>query len=390
MTSDRREDDPIDLDETTVNLFGLGSPLLIRALVIFAGIYVIVVIGAGWQIRSVATWAALTAGSVLFVAAAAMLMHYGRSTLPRRTAALVTTLTVAGLTTSFWSLPLDTYLTLQTTPVTSAMTIILAMVVLYRRPCFAWIGALCATGLSAVGGELTGIGYAVGAGNTVFCYPVLVLATLFGLMAIPMPDRLRSLREQAFAQAAEEAATAAAASERRSQLQRLDAGARPILEQIADGHAFGPEEALDVRLIEAQLRDIIRAPGWDSPEVSTSVWAIRRRGVSVRLLDDGALDEYGTDDKHSRGNLARRILVEELTSLEATTADQGSVTARILPAGREMLASIVVDVGPHLRRVEIHPDGSVTTDLPPDGGVPGAPTGAGPDTTVAETADQDC
>ncbi|MDH3024085.1 hypothetical protein QEN35_06750 [Gordonia alkanivorans] len=389
MISDGREDDPIDLDETTGNLFGLGSPLLIKALAIFGGIYVIVMIGAGWQIRSVATWAALAAGFALFVAAAAILMRYGRSTLPQRTAAVVTTLTVAGATTSFWSLPLDTYLTLQTTPVTSAMTIILAMVVLYRRPWFAWVGALCATGLAAVGGEMIGIGYAVGAGNTLFCYPVLVLATLFGLMAIPMPDRLRSLREQAFAQAAEEAATAAAASERRSQLQRLDAGARPILEQIAEGHAFGPDEARDVRLMEAQLRDIIRAPGWDSPEVGESVWGVRRRGVSVRLLDDGALDEFGIDDKQSRGNLARRILVDELTAIEAT-ADQGSLTARILPVGREVLASIVVDVGPRMRRVEIYADGSVTTDTSPDGGMPATPTDRGPDTTVVTSADQDC
>ncbi|MCZ0914464.1 hypothetical protein O0V02_18915 [Gordonia amicalis] len=368
MTPHPRPGDPMDLDATTLNLFGLGSPLLIRALAIFASIYVVAVVGAGWEIRSVATWVALAVGFVLFVAAASILMRYGGSTLPRRTALAVTTLTVAGLTTSFWSLPLDTYLTVQTSPMTSAMTIILAMVVLYRRPLFAWLGALSATGLASVGGHLTGIGYAIGAGNTLFCYPVLVLATLFGLMAIPMPDRLRSLREQAFAQAAEEAATTASASERRKQLRRLDVGARPILEQIAAGHEFGPDEALEVRLTEAHLRDTIRAPGWDAPKVGELVRAVRRRGVSVRLLDDGGLDDYtsgGLDDEHSPGSAARRMLVDELTAVEAVVADHGSVTARILPSGREVLASIVVDVGPHMRRSEILRDGSVAVDATP-------------------------
>ncbi|MFL1599735.1 hypothetical protein BJF87_10750 [Gordonia sp. CNJ-863] len=372
MTSQPPPEDPMDLDTTTLNLFGLGSPLLIRALVIFASIYVVAVIGAGREIRSAATWVALAAGFVMFVSAASMLMRYGRSTLPRRTALAVTTLTVAGLTTSFWSLPLDTYLTVQTSPMTSAMTIILAMVVLYRRPLFAWVGALSATGLAAVGGHLTGIGYAVGAGNTMFCYPVLVLATLFGLMAIPMPDRLRSLREQAFAQAAEEAATTASASERRQQLKRLDAGARPILERIAAGHEFGSEEALEVRLTEAHLRDTIRAPGWDAPEVGESVRAVRRRGVSVRLLDDGGLDDHTSDDlddEHSPGSLARRMLVNELTAVEATMAVQGSVTARILPSGREVVASIVVDVGSHMRRSEILRNGGVAVDATPVGDV---------------------
>ncbi|TSD97804.1 cytochrome d ubiquinol oxidase subunit II [Gordonia rubripertincta] len=381
MISHPVPEEAIDLDETTGNLFGLGSPLLVRALVIFAVIYVAVTVGAGWQIRSAVTWLALTAGFALFVVAAALLMRDGRSTLPRGTAAVATLLTVAGLVTSFWTLPLETYLTLQTTPASSALTIILAMVVLYRRPLFAWVGAFCATGLAAVSGQMIGIGYAVGAGNTLFCYPVLVLATLFGLMAIPIPDRLRSLREQAFAQAAEEAATAASAVERTRQLERLAAGARPILEQIAGGHVFGPEEARDARLTEAQLRDTIRAPGWDAPEVGESVWAVRRRGISVRLLDDGALDEYASDDladESSPGSLARRMLVGELTAVEATSADHGSVTARILPAGRDVLASIVVDVGLRMRRVEVQRDGSVSVDATPVGDVGTSGTATGP------------
>lgn len=378
-----------DLDETTHNLFGLGSPLLIRALVTFAIVYVFATIGAGWEIRSVATWAALTAGFGMFVAAASMLMRYSGSTLPRGNAAAVTVLTVAGLTVSLWCLPGDTYFTLQTTPAASAMTIILAMVVLYRRPLFAWGGALCATGLAAVGGGLTGVGYAVSAGNTLFCYPVLVLASLFGLIAIPMPERLRSLHEQELTQAAEEAAAVALATERTKQLKRLDAGARPILEKIAAGREFGPEETLDVRLTEAQLRDTIRAPGWDSPEVGESVWAVRRRGVSVRLLDDGAFGPYATadrddayapgdpDDEQSLGSLARRMLVEELTAIDSAGAGQGSVTARILPRGRDVLASIVVDAGPRVRRVEIHRDGRVFVDSTLVGGVDplGTPTG---------------
>ncbi|MCZ4580566.1 hypothetical protein O4158_15970 [Gordonia amicalis] len=136
-----------------------------------------------------------------------------------------------------------------------------------------------------------------------------------------------------------------------------------------------------MRLTEAQLRDTIRAPGWDSPEVGRSVWAVRRRGVSVRLLDDGGLDAYAPgdlDDTQSPGNLARRMLVVELTAIDSDGGGQGSVTARILPPGREVLASIVVDVGTRMRRVEIHRDGRVSVDATSTGGVDAAGTPNGP------------
>ena len=53
-------------------------------------------------------------------------------------------------------------------------------------------------------------------------------------------------------------------------------------------------------------------------------------------------------------------------------------TARILPAGRGVLASIVVDVGLRMRRVEIHRDSGVSVDATPVGDVDTSGTAPGP------------
>ncbi|OCW87721.1 hypothetical protein A8M60_15440 [Nocardia farcinica] len=339
------------MDDTAVNLFGLGSPLLQRALGLYAGVHVAVTVAACWTIRTSTTWFALAAGFAMMVSAAILLMRYRRSKLPIAQAALVTVLGVGGLGISLVSLPRDTYMTIQTTPVTSALAIILVLVALHGRPVVAWLGAACGTALAALGGAVTGISPGVGASSTVYWYPVLMIATLFALMATPMPERIRNIREQAFARAAEKAAADAAAVEHDRQMRGLDARARPILERIADGDDFAPADVVDARLTEAQLRDAIRAPAWDCDEVRDLVWTARRHGVSVRLLDDGVLDESDRAIGH-----VRAVLVEVLNSIEPGPA---TVTARILPPGRTFLSSVVINAGSWSRRVDIGHDGVV-------------------------------
>lgn len=340
-----------DLGGTAVNLFGLGSPLLQRALVLYAGVHIAVTVAACWTIRMATTWFALAVGFAMMVSAAILLMRYRGSKLPIRQAAIVTALGVGGLGVSLVSLPRDTYMTIQTTPVTSALAIILVLVALHGRPVVAWLGAACGTALAALGGAVTGIGPGVGVSSTVYWYPVLMVATLFALMATPMPERIRNIREQAFARAAEEAAADAAAVEHDRQMRGLDARARPILERIADGADFAPADVVGARLTEAQLRDAIRAPAWDCDGLRDAVWTARRHGVSVRLLDDGALHESDPAIGH-----VRAVLLEVLNSIEPGPA---TVTARVLPPGRAFLGSVVVNEGSRSLRVDIDHDGVV-------------------------------
>ncbi|MCX2964372.1 hypothetical protein [Gordonia aquimaris] len=344
-------DDEHPADPAAVDLFGLGSAAVIWSLGIFALTYVVVAVGAGWEIRSWVSWVGAAAGLAAFGVAAAFVVGGRGARTPAPVAVAVTGLVVGALALSLWSLPVETYRTLQTSPPVSALTVVATMLALHRRPVFAWVGAVCASVVAGVWGVAQGFGYPAGAEITFFCFPVLVMATLFVLMAPPMEVRIRALREREIAQAQTEAAARAGAAERHDQLRRLDRGARPILQRMVDRHAFGPDEVIDARLTEAQLRDGIRARAWESEEVRSAAWQARRRGVTVLLLDDGALDARGDTETARR---LRRLLVAELRA-----ARDGQITARVLPPGREVIASVVVNSSTGVSRTECRFDGAV-------------------------------
>ncbi|NDZ94318.1 hypothetical protein G3I13_11865 [Streptomyces sp. SID6673] len=354
MPNPRSEDR--ELDDATVDLFGLGSSTVTRGLWAFAVVYTVVTIAAGWHIRSVHNWAGLIAGLMIFAVATVIVQRTGGPRFPVSAAISAAVLAVCGLAISLWSLPADSYLQLQTAPPVSAATIVFTLLAVHGRPSFAWAGAVCGTLIAGLWGMAIGFGFVTGAGNTAFCYPVLVLAMLFVLMARPLAERIHVLRERAVAQAATEAATAAAAAERGRQLSQLERRARPILSEIVGGHEFTIGEVADVRLTEAQLRDGIRAPAWESDRVRDAVWQARRRGVSVLLLDDGALSVAPDRDLMHR---LCDVLVDELEAV-----DSGQVIARVLPPGRSLVASIVVNTGPTIRRIEYGVGGEMSEHSP--------------------------
>ena len=89
------------------------------------------------------------------------------------------------------------------------------------------------------------------------------------------------------------------------------------------------------------VRDVLRAPGLDIPEVSDAVARARDRGVQVRLLDDDPL----TTPIHA--SLVARVV--EILEAVAT----GTVTVRIVPPGRPCLITVVVDDGETSSRIEL-------------------------------------
>ncbi len=112
-----------------------------------------------------------------------------------------------------------------------------------------------------------------------------------------------------------------------------------------------------MHLLEAQLRDGIRAPGWDTPAIRDAVWAARARGAVVILLDDGALQSLDEDDRASSRDRMARLLLDELA------ADIDRVTARIMPPGRPVAASVVVSARDGTRRIEMTAKGEVVRSV---------------------------
>lgn len=118
----------------------------------------------------------------------------------------------------------------------------------------------------------------------------------------------------------------------RDRSRELEALVAPTLTALERGTALDVDERQECAALEGRLRDQYRAGRLGRPSLVRSAMAARRRGVDVALLDDGSdrtLAEHEVD----------RIVTWMSELLDAATA--GPVTGRILPAGRDAVASLV-------------------------------------------------
>jgi hypothetical protein len=161
------------------------------------------------------------------------------------------------------------------------------------------------------------------------------------------------------AEIAARARRAARQSELAARVAELDVLIGPTLERIAQAPALTDDERRACRALEGRLRDQHRGDRLARPPVVDAAFAARARGVDVSLLDDGP------------PRIAASILdrIARWIADELDDAEGGTVTARILPAGRSDLASVVVDG----RTVRVLPRGGDPNAAPlRRDGVPGA------------------
>ena len=109
----------------------------------------------------------------------------------------------------------------------------------------------------------------------------------------------------------------------------------PLLTQIANGRSPTSELRSQAYLLEAELRDEIRAPFFTGTSIVTSAHAARRRGTEVILLDDSG--DNTTIDDHTRTNA-----VNYVTKLLNIT-QSNRVVIRLNPPRRPTLLTIVTD-----------------------------------------------
>ncbi|AXK88663.1 hypothetical protein [Nocardia farcinica] len=237
----------------------------------------------------------------------------------------------------------------EVTPATVfAASYVLAMLVLRGRLGAAW-GGVAGLALAVAAADLAGVESVFSAADV----PTLTVAAVTVGVAVMRPTQrsLRVLREEATMRAAAEATMAAENAERDRQLAELDEKARPMLERIAAGADLDAAEREQCRLLEAGLRDRLRAPQLVTEELSAAAWQARARGADVVLLDDGGF----TGVPATVRDQVIRTAVEELN-----TVDAAAVTVRVLPPGRRALATILVDGPTASRRTEIDPTGRIT------------------------------
>ncbi|TQF69459.1 hypothetical protein FK531_09795 [Rhodococcus spelaei] len=239
-------------------------------------------------------------------------------------------------------LPIPVSSPLQMWPL-GAVTAIYAFMGVRGRTAFAWLGMVATITTCVVWSTLTGQGAAHGLAISVINLAPLLMATFFAFTIRPSALAVFRLREQTTRRIAAEAADTAVLEERDRQLSRLDELARPQLERIGSGDNLDEDERLACRLLEAHLRDLLRAPGLSDPAVDAAARAARGRGVEVILLDDKAMD-------HSSADTRARFLGS--VAAELTSATDGAVTVRVLPPRRASMATILVSGADGVRRTE--------------------------------------
>ncbi|POH62213.1 hypothetical protein C3B59_11655 [Cryobacterium zongtaii] len=228
-----------------------------------------------------------------------------------------------------------------------AITLILVVLAARGQIRSAWMGyavlALLTVGWAVETGQSAMVGV-----DLVSRHAGTLLAGSFFVVGLGRSERdLRVLTQDDLARARQDATTVAAIRERKAQLRRVNALARPTLLRLAEPHALTAEERAQCLLVEASLRDAIRGRCLFVPPVIHAVQAARQRGVEVTVLDDSA-----------------DTPPEQLETLASTVADvldtieHGRVTVRVLPAGRADVATLVIESGTH-RILGVGPDGAL-------------------------------
>ncbi len=217
-----------------------------------------------------------------------------------------------------------------------AGTVSMFFVSLRGRVLIGWIGFAALSLVVILWGATTETGVVAALLLTGKQAPILLVGALFTVGLKRTSATIVRLAGETSARASVEAAQLATSTERRRRLEELDAVATPLLNLLVSGRELTDADRVEFAVAEAELRDGLRARSLAVPEVAASAREARRRGVEVVLLDD----RYpATTDAQVLSTVIERV-VSALTSTPS-----GRVVARLLPEGREDVATILMDTG---------------------------------------------
>ncbi|GIG54016.1 hypothetical protein Dac01nite_07680 [Demequina activiva] len=227
-------------------------------------------------------------------------------------------------------------------------TWLLFFLTLRRRGLYAWAGMAAMAAITIAAAASSGRGAVSGALMLNAHMGILVVATLFARTLRRTARRIASLERRSIAAAAQQARVETAEEIRRTRAAELAAAVVPLLERIANGAPASDEERQTYAVTEAALRDGVRGRSLMLPSVVEAAARARRRGVTVTILDDrGALPPDGDS--------VARVVAATVDALDA--ASDGTVTIRLVPAGRSVGLTVVATAGDQVRRTTLGPDG---------------------------------
>ncbi|MDE0572012.1 hypothetical protein ON058_01105 [Demequina sp. B12] len=186
---------------------------------------------------------------------------------------------------------------------------------------------------------------------------ILVVGTLFAVSLRRTAQRIAAANEVSVAAASGAAATNAAAEIRHARLAELAELVTPLLDRITQDEPLSDDERRTMGRAEAQLRDGVRGRSIALPQVVEAADRARSRGVHVTLLDDRGAPIHD-------GAALSRLTSAIVAALD--DAQDGAVTARLLPAGRSAALTILAVNGSDTVRLSIDDRGyALGNPLPP-------------------------
>jgi len=316
-----------------VQLTGRGARLVIWAY--FATMAALAI----WTINGVRSpWPTLIAVVILAAVGLAVSLDRGdRLSLPVTIFTIVAGPVMAALVS--WNLLYGGY----TQWYFGASTVALFFVAIRGRIVLAWIGYALLSATILIWGTTTDIGVTNAVVLVARQIPILIIGTLFATGLRRTGDDIERVTAAASIGAIAEAGAEAARRERDQRLDDLGGFATSLLEKLASGAPLTADDRINFAVAEAEVRDSVRARSLRLPTVIVAAREARRRGVEVVLLDDS---DPESNDPHE----LERVGTELASALDASV--DGRVTARLLPPGRDALATIVVD-GSRYERLEI-------------------------------------
>lgn len=291
-------------------------------------------------------WAETSAWIVVSAAAVTLIRTAG-DPLPYRTTLALMLAGPISLNLVFAVVPIPIDGLLQLWPL-SAATAIYTYMCVRGRTWWAWLGMTATLASCAWWAQRTGQGAGYGLGISVINLAPLLMATFFAWTIRPAARDIFALREQTIIRVAAEAADTAILDERDQQLRRLDNLARPLLEHLATDEDITDEQQRACTLLEAHLRDTLRAPVLDTAAIAAAARAARARGVDVILLDDHGMDQTADPARE-------QILTAVIAAL--TEATDGTLTVRVSPPQRDALLTILHRRSDDTTRSEYGQDG---------------------------------
>jgi hypothetical protein len=314
---------------TPRDLFGLTRTRAVVLLGLFAVTEAALALTGGGPFD--VTWQSVVS-LVLIIGCAVMSLLPGPFPLGSRQTIIILAVIVVTTIIMSWSLPTNgaafTYSSWQL----GANTFLLFALALRGRIVLAWFGMALMSAITVLWTTTTDQGVESGIDLVDRQWGTLVLGTLFAIALVRSARSIQAATDVENKRIIDAEVERAGAEERARHLLQLETTAGPALRAIASGDPLDERSRREFLVLEAALRDQLRAVALSREPLLTSSRRARLRGVDVILLDDS--EETVSDER-----LATDVAIWMADQLDSVSL--GTFTARLRSDPEGFTATVV-------------------------------------------------